>query len=476
MKRHHLFIFSLICLIFCGHSIQAQKPYSIQITLENITDTVCYLAYTYGDSHMIADTAEVKNDTFEFKGKSDLPEALYVVVGDAKNRLFDLMITNDQKFKVKADAKNINETIKIKGSEENKKFYEYIKYISKHTKLMKPLQDSLKKVTDDAVLKNNINNQLKEIDAEVVSFQHEFIKKEANTFLGKFLLGTLPVEIPPTLDSASRKVRYNYYKNHYWDHIDFSDNRMLNTPFLYNMWEQYLDKTLYPIPDSINKELDLLFSRMEESGELYNYLLGKTIYKYETSKRMGYDAVFVHLALNYFKQGKTAKYHEAVVKNIIERGETLNKILIGKVSPDIIAQDSSKNIKKLKDIKADYTLLVFWSSNCGYCKKELPKINEFYKHNKEKYNLEVYAVSSDTLATKWKAFINEKEYDWVNVLGMWSAPPFYKDVFDIYSTPVLYMLDKEKKIIGKRFGFEDVENIIKFDKRVKEKMRLNKNG
>ncbi len=459
----------LILVLSFTQQTQAQKGYSIKVKLENITDTVCYLTYTYGDTYMVVDTSEVKNGAFSFKGDEKLPEALYVVAGSSKNKLIDLIISNDTKFSFKGDSKNLNETVKIKGSKENKKFYKYIQYISRQNKLMQSLRDSISRVSNDSVLKSKLTRELTEMDANVSNYQHDFIQEDPTSFLSKFILASMPVQMPQELDSASREARYNYYKNHYWDHVDFSDDRMLNTPFLYSMWERYLDKTLYPIPDSINKEIDLLFDQMLPSGEMYNYLLGKTIYKYETSKVMGYDAVFVHIALNYFKKGKTAKYNKTVVKNIIERGETLEKILIGKIAPNIVAQDSSKQIKQLRDIKADYTVLVFWDSECGHCKKELPIINKFYIENKDKYNLEVYAVSTDSSVVKWKNFINEKEYDWINVLGKWSAAPFYKDVYDIYSTPVLYMMDENKKIIGKRFGAENIEKVIEFDQRVNKK-------
>ena len=36
-----------------------------------------------------------------------------------------------------------------------------------------------------------------------------------------------------------------------------------------------------------------------------------------------------------------------------------------------------------------------------------------------------------------------------------------KDKFDIYSTPVIYILDKDKKIKAKRLGAEQVVDMLK---------------
>ena len=50
--------------------------------------------------------------------------------------------------------------------------------------------------------------------------------------------------------------------------------------------------------------------------------------------------------------------------------------------------------------------------------------------------------------------------DWINVYD----GAHYNNViekYDVYSTPVIYVLDKNKVIKAKRIGVEQIENVIK---------------
>ena len=56
----------------------------------------------------------------------------------------------------------------------------------------------------------------------------------------------------------------------------------------------------------------------------------------------------------------------------------------------------------------------------------------------------------------------------INVDGPRAVTPHFAEVYDIYSTPVIYVLDETKKIIAKRIDAEQVEDIIRFDMKKKK--------
>ena len=83
---------------------------------------------------------------------------------------------------------------------------------------------------------------------------------------------------------------------------------------------------------------------------------------------------------------------------------------------------------------------------------------EFYQKNKK--NVAVYAASIERKDDDWKKFIVKNKYtDWINVWDKGVHTDFRK-VFDVYSTPVIYVLDKDKKIIAKRLGVEQLQDFI----------------
>jgi thiol-disulfide isomerase/thioredoxin len=118
--------------------------------------------------------------------------------------------------------------------------------------------------------------------------------------------------------------------------------------------------------------------------------------------------------------------------------------------------------KTLYSVNAKYLVLVFWAADCGHCQTEIPKLHESLKELKG-IDHKVFAVQTkDELYDTWRKFLIDKKlndfihvYDPVHINNL-------KERFDIYSTPVIYILDKEKKIKAKRLGADQVVDYIKF--------------
>ena len=137
-------------------------------------------------------------------------------------------------------------------------------------------------------------------------------------------------------------------------------------------------------------------------------------------------------------------------------------LLIGKTAPELLTKDLDDKWVSLHNIRKKFTILVFWSPECGHCRTEIPALYEFYKNNREKYDIEVYAVNTEPQDNaKWKEFLQKNDlYLWINTSGA-EANIDWRDVYDVYKTPVIFLLDKDKKILGKQLSNEALELIIK---------------
>ena len=115
------------------------------------------------------------------------------------------------------------------------------------------------------------------------------------------------------------------------------------------------------------------------------------------------------------------------------------------------------------------TLFLLFEPHCGHCKVEIPKLYKVYENLKAKgIDVEVMAVYTQVKREPWEKFIEEKEItDWLNVYDKYQFTNF-RMLYNIFATPSIYLLDKNKKIIGKKLGAEQVEkfliNIDKFKK------------
>ena len=138
---------------------------------------------------------------------------------------------------------------------------------------------------------------------------------------------------------------------------------------------------------------------------------------------MGMDAVFVHMAKNYYLTGKAYWVDSSVVSKIRERAKILEPILIGKKAPNMWLTDSSGKLYTLDGFKAKSTILYFWDPNCGHCQKETPKLLEFWEKNKAR-GIDVYSVTIDRKPDDWKKYIREKKLSWLNVWDSYTATDF----------------------------------------------------
>jgi thiol-disulfide isomerase/thioredoxin len=311
-----------------------------------------------------------------------------------------------------------------------------------------------------------------------------------------------PIEIPKAKNGRPDSIfQYYYYKNHFFDGINFKDERIIRTPFFDDRVKKYFDNVILQHPDTLNKEIDFVLGKCEENNLVYNLLIGYFTYKFEQSKIMGFDKVFVHLADKYILPGRSSSvYSEETVKKIRERVDIMRNLLLDSKVSDLLMIDSiygkqvrkmgfdtassSKSItdlyyknlekltpmfKSLYSVNAKYTILIFWAVDCGHCKTEIPILNTGLKSLKGKIDVKVYAVQTkDELFNDWKKFIvDNKLNDFVNVFD-----PIHlnnlKERFDIYSTPVIYILDRDKKIKAKRLSADQVVDLLKnfdaFDK------------
>ena len=154
-----------------------------------------------------------------------------------------------------------------------------------------------------------------------------------------------------------------------------------------------------------------------------------------------------------YKEDKIIAY-----TRIFKPGDYFTEASIGRVAPEITWSSNGKNYKlsTLNDIP--YYVLVFWSTGCGHCLREIPVL---YQHTQNSKNVKVVAFSLENNDKDWKNHI-KKYPNWHNVIGLkkWENP--IARTYQIFSTPTYIVLNKEKKIIAKPNTIEEVQKIVQY--------------
>ena len=325
-------------------------------------------------------------------------------------------------------------------------------------------QDDTLKAYSDKI--NGLNRKL-------IEYKLEIVDKYPDSFTAFMINAMREPDVPkvPVLPNGrpDSTFGYRYYKSHFWDGTDFTDDRLLRTPVFHNKLKKYFDNLVVQNPDSVIREVDAFIEKSRPNPEMFKYLIWFMTYRYENPEYMGFDKVFVHIVDKYYVTGQTTWITPSVNENVIKKANKIRPLLIGQKAPNMIMQDTNNQLVSMHNISADILLLLFWDPDCGHCEKEIPVLKEFYDQNKVKYGFEIFAVCSDTSLVKWKTSIKKKRMNWINVDGPRTLTGDYKAQYDIISTPIIYLLDKKKEIIAKHIPVEKIgpfiENYLKHSKK-----------
>ncbi|GAA5222129.1 TlpA family protein disulfide reductase [Membranihabitans marinus] len=435
------------------------QGHEIKVFLENNENDTLYMAYFYGDNQYVTDTA-VRNsqDAYVFSKKETLKHGIYILVLPPKNEFFQFMVEDSQNITIKADAKNIVNTIEITGSPLNVAFYDYLKLIEVSRVKKQSVMDSLNNATDAE--KSILENKIVDIDRQVLHKQDELMKSYDGTLLDIILASSREPDIPSFdgLDKEEKQRKaFQYYHDHYFDNVPLDNDIILRTPFIHNKVMTYIDQYTYQIPDSINRAIDVFLSKIDEDQDLYRFFLIKFLNKYANSKVIGFDAIYVHLAQNYYGKGKAPWIDEETLVKILDNAERFSYTLIGKDAPEIRLYDvyNEREIT-LNTFKGNYTVMIFWSPTCNHCQKVMPTMPDIIKKFSNK---NVKFVSICTKADEsCKTFVDEN----IGESPMFHSLPLsnYGKVYDVRSTPKIFVVSPEGKIASKGLAVEQIEEVV----------------
>ena len=195
---------------------------------------------------------------------------------------------------------------KVKASEENKIFLNYMRFMSSESKRANALIEKRNDLEEDSDEYKAMNEQIDEISKGVKKYQEDLVKNNQGKLVAKVVHLSMDVEIPESPRDEEGNIidstfQYKYFKAHYWDHLDFSDDRLVRTPVFHNKLEAYFSKRymLQHWDTVIHYAYDLC-DRIPRGTDMFQYTVSWITSTYEKSKIMGMDKVFVYMGDRYY--------------------------------------------------------------------------------------------------------------------------------------------------------------------------------
>ncbi len=447
--------------------------YNIPITLTPLKNCWVFLGSHFGKYKNLSDSAwlDAKSQGV-FKGKTKLPGGIYFIVSPRRVLLFEILMDKEQHFSIRSDT-TTPDVVTIVGSQENALFQQYTKYLTEKAPLLNAMQNQLaeaKNEKDSTLIKAAIAKGNKELQ----TYREGLMQKNPGSMLASFFNTMKRPDIPvmPQLPNGSLDSSYPYrfVKSHWWDGVSFDDDRLVRTPFFEPKLEEYFKYYVAQEADSIIAEANYMLLVSRNSREMFKYLLGKFTDKYISPEFMGQEKVFLFLFEKFYSKGDTAWLSQKQKQYIFDRAYSLMANQLGEAAADLQMLDTSGKSVSLYGIKSPFTFLTFWDPNCGHCKETMPRVDSIYRAKWKALGVKIVGVNIDEAANDaWKKFVTQhKLIDWAHIYQpkqkrdeeIAKGLPGFKQLYDVYKTPTLYLLDDQKRIIGKMLTIEQFDDVL----------------
>ena len=426
MNRLRFLIPTILMLVFFG-SNAAARGYNITL-LTDKADTTKYMLYgwKWGDKIPL-DTVKAAKGKAVFSSRTDLPCGSYAVSRLSGKKLAEFIVPRkNSNFRISFELKGEGYIVK-KGNPENKLFSGF--------------QDFVNYGWEELSSAEEFTSRLEEYRKEAYE---EFPGSIADIILGNAL----------NSPKSAEELRNSF---------PFGDTIIINTPFAEDKVEQYLRLLQYNHNDTIIKYVDTLIAG-GGNRELQNRLAYTAYNFFHDPQIMGQEGIAVHIAQEWFLSDKL-DWPNSEGKFLLRTFVEFNKhSLIGMDAPELSLVDTTGNTVPLSTLDAEYTIIYFYTDDCITCRKETPLLVDFV-NSYEDGPLAVYAVYANDNAQRWKEYIEKELFiynpfmNWVNLYD-----PEYESgfqiLYNVIKTPQMFLLDKEKKIIGRGLNVKTLKELL----------------
>ena len=249
---------------------------------------------------------------------------------------------------------------------------------------------------------------------------------------------------------------------HFWDGIESFDGPTDENPILAAQLDFYFDKLVAPLPDSITLEINRLVEKTESNANLRDFILWHLLEKYRHPEYLGQDQVFVWLYDQYFSQLEISDMNETNLAMIRDKAKRLRRLALFNLAPDFKINDSLN----LHSVESEYTVVFFYDHDCDVCQQEMRDMDSVCVAHPEitvlamDMNIDGAADSSGGFAIRTKGNGDFKSPIQHRRITNPSELIALSDAYDIETTPLIYVLDKDKHIIAKKIRAKQIPLVL----------------
>lgn len=466
--RFILFLIAVFSLQLSAQTVD------VEFKLKNYTKDTLVIGHYFADRQLVKDSLVGKDGVFKMQADSLFDPGVYIALTIPDNQFVQFLLPeDDQKFKVELDYLDMTD-IKMKDSKENELFVKYLRFLKDHRPKSEELRAKMTEAEQAGKKDEQAEKELDALDQKVLDYQKKLVADNDGTLAALLIKANFDIDIPEYegTDEERNQLRFNYFRDNYFMHLDTNNRALIRTPFLHERINYYVTRLHSPLPDSSIVAIDKVLDMLKDNEDAYRFYVSHFLNRYAKMTHVGDDAVFVHMVDKYYSTGKAPWVDEETLAKLQDNAYKLKPLLIGKTLPDFQLFTPDSVEVKVKDIESDYTVLVFWKPSCGHCTKAMPHVVKFNDEYKDKGVTTISICTSGGKKFKkcWDAL---EEKDMLRLINTGDEYARFQQKVFVQKTPKIVILDKDKKVVIKdipadKLG-EIVDSIIKQEEEEKAK-------
>jgi len=442
------FLYFLLLLPFALSAQKESTVDTIYIKMEPAASSRIVLYSAVGAQQKYMSYADSSNGEFKVSLPSTSHKGMYRLVFDQKTMNYIDFLYLGKSFSIQFNPLKPADRPVFINSEENNRYFGHLNSIGTIQQKLDSLQVLYFQAQDTIVLNNLRENYLEEyrfVKTHIASFN----KNEENQIIKDIINANNRIQ--PEEPIRNPEYYLPFVKEHYFDGIDFNNQNLIHSSIL-------IDKVMdYVFYLTISRDVDM-------QNKLYKEAVSHVLQRIDNHEL---KASFIQALIQSFAKEDNfiltdflfEEYYDKLdltFQNIEFKNSVQQelKTAVGRTASDIVWEENDTKIKLSELEGYDYYIIMFWSTTCPHCMKEIPKLYEYTKDN-EKIKVIAIGMETEESKGKWKS---ETYYypTFTHVLGLgkWENP-IAKD-YNVFSTPNYFVLDADKKIIDKPYEMVDV--------------------
>ena len=440
----------IVLFLFVSATLSAQ--YSINGTMSPMEDYKWILLYKIeGSKQVFIKNTQVKKDgekgVFKLSLPADSEIGFYRIKYRMKKNEFIDFLFNKENIDFEFNPKNAENSIVFNTSEENKIYTSFKEKIFNAQYTLDSIQSEYFR-NPTSKIKEKYRNILKSIQ----KIEAKYTQDSQNKIVHHFIKASLRYNSPEITENPVKYI--NNTLSHFFDNIDFSNSFLYSSSFLFDKVSEYVFSLNYAADPNQKQEVykkavQVVIEKIKPisfKADIINYLISKFA---ETKNAVLVDYIFA----NYFEK-LPQQYQNLEFKNKIL---AQLRVAIGRVAPDFSWTEKGKNLS-LSELKDGLSyLIIFYSTECSHCLREVPKVYEFMKGMN---NTKVIAFAMETSEKTWINYQFTMPR-WHHVLGLKKWQNTTARTYLVNSTPTYFLLGMDKKIISIPENIDELKMLLK---------------